>query len=183
MLRDRGIAGAPVDNRMIAGNSKLEIFRGRPQMFSGSLNIGAIRKMIAGCSRDAMMIAGSARSQAIASKTFAATLMTAPTAGGRLRSLMRRQIAGGIRMTGMRRQIADRIRQLMTRDIAGQIKLLAQITGELNKFRMFAGRVRVHAIKMFAGGTAIKRMRSRSAEVLLFLNSGLTTPWARGHRG
>jgi hypothetical protein len=58
---------------------------------------------------------------------------------------------------------------------AGQLRL--QITRDI------AGMTRMQIVVNIAEGIAIRKMRSRSAEVLLFLNSGLTTPWARGHRG
>ena len=64
----------------------------------------------------------------------------------------------------MSRQIAEGIRHLKIRDIA-------EIRHRVDANKMFAGRIRMDA------------MRSKSTEVLLFLNSGLTTPWARGHRG
>jgi hypothetical protein len=82
-------------------------------------------------------------------------------AGGRLRSMVRRQISGHSRESETRLEMIAEIRLAMIWSIAGEITI-----------RMIAGRIRT------AG------MRRWSAEVLLFLNfEHLTTPWARGHRG
>ena len=115
--------------------------RGRPQMVSTQLTIGAInRKMIAGHSRES-----------------------------EIRLEMIRETAGGLRMTGMRRQIANKGR-------LEEIRTLARIRLRPDSIRVIARNI--------TGGRRSETMRSRSAEVLLFLNfEHLTTPWARGHRG
>ena len=84
---------------------------------------------------------------------------------GRDRVTIIRMFAGGRKDSGMRRQIAEGIRHLKIRDIA-------EIRHRVDASKMFAGKIRVDA------------MRSKSTEVLLFLNSEhLTTPWAAGHTG
>jgi redox-sensitive bicupin YhaK (pirin superfamily) len=95
----------------------------------------------------------------------------------------RRTIAGKVSNTRMIAMIRTRV--ITIKMFAGRHRsqIVRQIAGEVKMSGMFAIEVRLAIIRMIARDLITRRMRSRSAEVLLFLNSGLTTPWARGHRG
>ena len=101
------------------------------------------------------------------------------TIGARPSSMISQTIAGS-----RLRVIAVEVRLAMMMD-AGVLssQIVRQIAEEVKMSGMFAIEVRLAIIRMIAGDLITSKMRSRSAEVLLFLNSGLTTPWARGHRG
>jgi hypothetical protein len=92
------------------------------------------------------------------------------------------------------RDIAGGLRMKITREIAGdlmnaEIRSIATVRPNSMKSQMIgniAGGRNTQTIRDIAGtfDRIIAKKRSKSAEVLLFLNSErLTTPWARGHRG
>jgi hypothetical protein len=145
--------------------------RGRPQMVVSYSIVGAIARMGLRSIRLEAIKMPRLRPQLITGQIIIGAI-SSRIITGRLRTQITMDIAGRLKKIGM---LAMEVRLAMMMDAGG---LSSQIR------RNIAGiRLRLDAIKTFAGRIRMDAMRSKSAEVLLFLNSGLTTPWARGHRG